>query len=76
MNNAQLAALRDMASKPSYPFTLSFTREFTRGTFAGSTHQDSLGFCRAADADEWVSSVNRAHAAGRCDYRVISWSVR
>ena len=56
MNNAALAAIRDIATRAmAYPFTLSFTREFTTGTLAGLTHDDSLGFCRAADADEWIA---------------------
>ena len=76
MNNATLSALRDLAAKSAYPFTLAFTREFTAGTLAGLTHNDTIGFCRALDAEEWVSSVNRAHAKGKLEYRVIKWSVR
>jgi hypothetical protein len=75
MNTAQLKGLRDMATKNPYPFTLSFTREFTAGTLAGLTHDDSIGFCRASDGDEWVSSVNRANKDGKIDYKVIKWSV-
>ncbi len=77
MNNAALTALREIATKTtSYPFTLAFTREFTDGNLVGLTHDDTIGFCRASDADEWVSSVNRANKSGKVNYRVIKWSVR
>lgn len=77
MNNASLTAVRAIATKSvAYPFTLAFTREFTRGNLEGLTHEDNVGFCRAADADEWVASVNAANACGKIDYRVIKWSVR
>jgi hypothetical protein len=77
MNNAALAAIRDIASKTtSYPFTLAFTREFTKGTLIGLTHEDVLGFCNALDAEEWVASINRKNKAGKVDYRVIKWVVR
>jgi hypothetical protein len=77
MNTAQLSALRSLASRSvTYPVTLRFTREFTRGTLVGLTHDDAIGFCRASDADEWVSSVNRANRAGKVDYKVIRWSTK
>ncbi|MGA7121198.1 MAG: hypothetical protein WBY94_13925 [Polyangiaceae bacterium] len=75
MNNAALAAIRDIAAKAAYPYTLSFTREFTSGTLAGLTHDDKLGFCAAPDAEEWVSSVNGANRAGKLEYKVIAWKV-
>jgi hypothetical protein len=76
MNNAQLAALRDLQSTSSYQFKLSFTREFTSGTLVGLTHDDSIGFCTRLDAEEWVSSISRQNAAGKLNYRVVKWSVR
>ena len=76
MNNAAMTAIRAIATKSvTYAYTLAFTREFTSGTLAGLTHDDIIGFCRAADADEWVTSVNAANARGKVDYRVIKWSV-
>lgn len=76
MNRTQVLALRAQASQAScYPFTLRFTREFTSGTLQGLTHADQVGFCTRADCDEWVSVVNQKNAAGKVDYRVISWSV-
>jgi hypothetical protein len=81
MNNAALTAICDTAARAhdqvsGYAFTLTFTREFTAGLLVGLTHADTIGFCRAADGDEWVASVNRANAAGKVNYRVIKWSVR
>jgi hypothetical protein len=61
--------------KSAYPYTLTFTREFTTGTLKGLTHDDTIGFCRAQHADEWVASVNAANAKGKVDYKVIKWSV-
>jgi len=58
-----------------YPVKLKFTREFTKGALSGIKHEDSMGFCKELDAEEWVSSVNRSNAAGKCEYRVIKWSV-
>jgi hypothetical protein len=75
MNNAALAALRGIATKSPYPFTLVFTREFTKGTLVGLTHDDKCGFCSRLDAEEWVASVNRANAKGKVEYRVVKWSV-
>jgi hypothetical protein len=77
MNNAALTAIREIGTKSTaYPFTLDFTREFTAGTLVGLTHEDTIGFCHGSDADEWVSSVNRANKAGKVDYKVIRWCVR
>ena len=49
------AMMKIFYSKPSYPFTLIFTREFTEGALVGLTHDDSIGFCSKFDAEEWVS---------------------
>lgn len=57
-----------------YPVILAFTFEFTSGSLVGRTIDDHLGFCRIADADEWVCAVNRAHAAGKLDHKVTRWS--
>lgn len=76
MNNAVLKAIRDIAIKSPYPFTLVFTREFTTGILVGLTHDDKCGFCTALDAEEWVSSVNRGNAKGKVEYRVIKWTVQ
>ena len=76
MNTAQTKALREIATRTTpYAFTLHFTREFTRGNLVGLTHIDSIGFCRSADCDEWVSIINQKNAAGTIDYKVISWRV-
>ena len=76
MNNAALKAVREIATKSTpYPFTLTFTREFTSGSLVGLTHDDHLGFCREADAHEWVSSVNQANKRGTLDYKVIAFAV-
>lgn len=72
MNATQLTALRSLAY---YPFTLQFTREFTKGTLLGLTHDDSLGFCVELDAEEWVSAVNANNRKGSVDYKVVSWKV-
>jgi len=77
MNNAMLSALRDLGTKSvGYEFTLHFTREFTSGMLVGLTHDDKIGFCEASSAHEWVSSVNRANAKGKLDYKVIKFAVR
>lgn len=73
MNAAQLTGFRTMA-RQVYPFTLEFTREFTSGHLVGLTHDDEIGFCRASDGDEWISSVNQQNAAGKLNYRVTKWT--
>lgn len=74
MNNAQLQGLRNLAARNGgYPVRLAFTREFTRGNLVGLTHEDSMGFCKALDAEEWVSAINSANARGKVDYKIISW---
>lgn len=76
MNNATIKALREMGTgSTGYSHTLVFTREFTKGTLVGLTHEDSIGFCSATACNEWVSAVNRANKAGKVDYKVISWKV-
>lgn len=74
MNNAQLTGLRNLTTNP-YPVKLTFTREFTKGALKGIVHQDSMGFCKELDAEEWVSSINRGNEAGKVEYRVTKWSV-
>jgi hypothetical protein len=73
VNNAALKAFRALAGKPGYPYQLTFTREFTKGSLMGLTHEDTVGFCTEADAEEWVAAVNRNNAAGKVNYRVIKW---
>lgn len=76
MNDATLKALRSIGTKKAYyRFMLHFTRLFTAGNLKGLTHDDSIGFCRAVDGDEWVSEVNAANAKGKVDYKVVSWRV-
>ena len=75
MNNAALAGFRALSASVVYPVTLAFTREFTKGTLVGMTHDDTIGFCSVFDAEEWVSSVNAANRKGKVEYRVIKWSV-
>lgn len=57
-----LAAHRSSTAR-HYPILLVFVREFTHGTFAaGTEHADRLPFVRAADAEEWVRSINAINA--------------
>jgi hypothetical protein len=77
MTDAQLKALRTLAianQLKHYAVHMYFTCEFTCGSLAGMTHDDQIGFCNRADADEWVAAVNRANAKGKVDYRVINWT--
>jgi len=77
MKTTQLAGLRTHANDGKlYSHALVFTREFTSGSFVGMTHDDQIGFCSLFDAEEWVSSVNRANKAGKVNYRVTKWVVR
>jgi len=53
-----------------------FHREFTAGNLAGLGHEDELGFCRLADAQEWVRVINEKNAAGKLDYKVTAFSIK
>ena len=58
-----------------YAHVLRFTRLFTSGTLTGMTHEDSIPFCTALDAEEWVAGVNRNNAKGSVNYKVVSWNL-
>jgi hypothetical protein len=73
MNTAQLKATRAIGTKTvGYTHTLRFTRLFTSGHLEGLTHDDVMGFCSAADCDEWVATIN---ASKKLSYRIVSWTI-
>ncbi len=82
MDTSTLLAKHVSGSSRHYPFLLVFVREWTHGTaLAGMTMTDSLPFCTAKDAAEWVTSVNAIHAKSfarkdsRMTYKVVEHAV-
>lgn len=53
-----------------YPYTLSFTRRFTKYEFST---KDSLGFCSIASARKWIKAVQAKEST--LDYRISEFNI-
>jgi len=51
--------------------TIYFTRRFTRGRLNGIRHLDTISFATAERCLAWVARINRLHARGMLDYKII-----
>jgi len=54
--------------------TLKFEKQFTRGTLAGITINESLQFLSRKRALEWLRGVRANHKRSELDYKIVSSS--
>lgn len=71
----RVSARRDGRLPCPYPVILVFVREHTSGFLAGIRGVDTLPFCAATDAAEWVAKINAKEARGAMNYKVTEYVI-